>query len=65
MSERATFPAPQVVILDDRGGHILDLGVDPVIVGPDTAVYDIRSVRATVHMNRYLDRRARERREVA
>jgi hypothetical protein len=65
MSERATIPAPQVVVLDDHGGHILDLGVDPVMVRPDTAIYDIRAVRSTVHMNRYLDRQARERREVA
>jgi hypothetical protein len=65
MSERATIPAPQVVVLDDRGGHILDIGADPVMVRPDTAIYDIRAVRSTVHMNRYLDRQARERREVA
>jgi hypothetical protein len=65
MSMRRTIPAPQIVVLDDRGGHILDLGVEPVMVRPDTAIYDIRAVRSTVHMNRYLDRQARERQEAA
>jgi hypothetical protein len=65
MSMRRTIPAPQITVLDDRGGHILELGVDPVMVGPDTAIYDIRAVHSSVHMNRYLDRQARERKDVA
>jgi hypothetical protein len=68
MSMRRTIPAPQITVLDDRGGHILELGVDPVMVGPDTAtyaMYDVRAIRSTVHTNRYLDRQARERKDVA
>jgi hypothetical protein len=56
---------PQLVALDDTHGFLLDgVGGVPVRVGTLT-IYDVRAVRSTVHMNRYLDRQARDRQGAA
>jgi hypothetical protein len=56
----------KVVELDENDDRTLSINTDnqPIVVR-NTVIYDLRAVRSSVHMNRYLDRQARERREMA